>query len=368
MRPIAICPVPAALAATLMLSGCAPATMRVDTMPVACENGPTSAAVTWIEPERARDRAILAAWCGAVGRVHTHRPSPEAPAVALAAVSSSASGTATARTAPARASGNEGGGVVTGNRPLIIVSWNTGVGQGRLVEFVSSLRAAEQDTDLVVLVQEAYRAGEVPAVCTDGTRRATRIRPPPGALPIDEAAAALDMHALYVPSMRNGRDCSELPHEDRGNAILSTLPLDEAAAIELPHAQQRRVAVAATIRSGTRVIRVVSVHFDTWRGRRRQAKGLVDGLRRLPARDAVIIGGDFNQVGFGAGVRHLRRHFTEARCGGGATHAFPAFRLDRLFTSGLDAAVRCTTADDAHGSDHWPLIVRLDPPAKSIPD
>lgn len=348
MRPIAFHPGFLLIAWALTFAACAPVKMRIDAMPVACEHGSGGEAITWIEPERARDRASLAAWCGAVGGAVVSR----AVAPEQLAPSSMAVGAETAAVP----------------RPLVVVSWNTGVGQGRLVEFVDALRATEKAADVVILIQEAYRAGDVPAACGDDTRRAKRLRPRPGRVPIDEAAAALGMHALYVPSMRNGRDCGELPREDRGNAILSTLPLDEATAIELPHAQQRRVAVAATIRSGPRAIRVVSVHLDTWRGRRRQAMGLVEGLGRLPARDAVIIGGDFNQVGFAAGVRHMRRHFTEARCGGGATHGFPAFRLDRVFTRGLGSAVRCTTVDDAYGSDHWPLIARLDPAVKSIPD
>ena len=47
--------------------------------------------------------------------------------------------------------------------------------------------------------------------------------------------------------MRNGRPPQT--DEDRGNAILSTEPLADLTAIELPFEQQRRVAVAATLRS-----------------------------------------------------------------------------------------------------------------------
>ncbi|NIP82602.1 MAG: hypothetical protein GWM90_26635, partial [Gemmatimonadetes bacterium] len=36
-----------------------------------------------------------------------------------------------------------------------------------------------------------------------------------------EAAERLGLAVVYVPGMRNGE------HEDRGNAILSTLPLDD---------------------------------------------------------------------------------------------------------------------------------------------
>ena len=46
--------------------------------------------------------------------------------------------------------------------------------------------------------------------------------------------------------MRNG-NTSENPASDRGSAILSTLPLSEPIAVELPGERQRRVAIIATI-------------------------------------------------------------------------------------------------------------------------
>ncbi|MEN3339278.1 MAG: hypothetical protein V7647_2954, partial [Acidobacteriota bacterium] len=61
---------------------------------------------------------------------------------------------------------------------------------------------------------------------------------------IEPVAAALGLSLYYVPSMRNG---GAAPHEDRGNAILSSLPLTDLAAYELPFERQRRVALGATI-------------------------------------------------------------------------------------------------------------------------
>ena len=76
---------------------------------------------------------------------------------------------------------------------------------------------------------------------------------------------------VYVPSMRNGGLTSK---QDRGNAILSSLPLDELSAIELPFERQRRVAIAATVAGHTRAgtpwsLRVASVHLDNLGGVRR---------------------------------------------------------------------------------------------------
>ena len=68
---------------------------------------------------------------------------------------------------------------------------------------------------------------------------------------------------FYVPSARNGPNEPGQVPEDKGNAILSTLPLADLAAIELPFESGRKVAVVATIPgpSGER-IRVASVHLD----------------------------------------------------------------------------------------------------------
>src|SRR4029078_10443630 len=96
------------------------------------------------------------------------------------------------------------------------------------------------------------------------------------------AADALGLSLLYVPSMRNGRAA-----EDRGNAILATMRLDDLEAIELPLDRQRGVAIAATIRLRARrpiTLRIVSTHFTNvvghhlWLfsepGRIRQARAL----------------------------------------------------------------------------------------------
>ena len=66
----------------------------------------------------------------------------------------------------------------------------------------------------------------------------------PDTLDIDDHAATLGLSMLYVPSMRNGPEL----REDRGNAIISTEPLLDPFALELPLARQRRVALGAAIR------------------------------------------------------------------------------------------------------------------------
>src|SRR5205823_6419677 len=110
---------------------------------------------------------------------------------------------------------------------------------------------------------------------------------------------------------------SGLP-EDRGMAILSTLPLSDLQVIELPFERQRRIALSVTLSGRTSAraawrLRAANVQLDTslaWtRGgpiaaRRRQAEALIEALAAEDRDDAVqagrdatlpiVLGGDFN--------------------------------------------------------------------------
>lgn len=94
----------------------------------------------------------------------------------------------------------------------------------------------------VLLLQEVHRAGpQVPPTESESVPRRIAANPPGGArVDIVEAARRLALELFYVPSMANGWESA--PAEERGNAILSSLPLADLAAI--PYEAQRRVAVA----------------------------------------------------------------------------------------------------------------------------
>ena len=234
--------------------------------------------------------------------------------------------------------------------------------------------------DFVVLLQEAFRAGdEVPSVLPLGFRPPSRIA---AAMPghtregVRTIAARYRVSVLYVPSMRNGGIVR--PVEDRGNAILSTLPLENAAAIELPIERQRRVAVAATVRGRRRdgsawTLRLVDVHLDTaisllhggpFGARRRQAEALVAAIG--PSDLPTVAAGDFNTWG-GAGepaLAVMRRAFPASAAD--ATQTRPTFAgplgfratLDHVFARGV-TTVELRRLDDRFGSDHFPVIVEL---------
>ena len=111
---------------------------------------------------------------------------------------------------------------------LVVLSWNVWIGRGRVSDLVGRIRPGPEAA-LIILLQEAYRADHsVPARSSGraGRDHLTRARPQED---IADAARRLGLNLRYVPSMRNGGERS-----DRGNAILSTLPLETTSAVELP--------------------------------------------------------------------------------------------------------------------------------------
>jgi endonuclease/exonuclease/phosphatase family metal-dependent hydrolase len=273
--------------------------------------------------------------------------------------------------------------VTTDSPPSVaVVSWNVHGDAGDVAGLVRSIRQQDRrgsaSSDLVLLLQEVVRRGDdVPDAVPPGARIADPLpRRSRSASGLRELAASLGMNLAYVPSMRNGR-----AREDRGNAVLSTLPFDRIDAFELPLGRQRRVGVAVTVRTGSPLrpqLRLVSVHFDTavlpFRGgpaqwRRRQARAVIAalGVENVP----TIVGGDLNTwwADDEPAVRELRRAYPEAveprRLA--RTWRGPAGtdnRLDYLFAGGWGEAVEVSRLRDRFGSDHHPLIARLRLPSE----
>jgi endonuclease/exonuclease/phosphatase family metal-dependent hydrolase len=262
-------------------------------------------------------------------------------------------------------------------RQLLLVSWNTALGAGDIVRFVTELEKSAPGTPLVLLLQEVYRGGpEVPSALSASALFASRlrgVRADGGRDEIESIASTLAMSAYYVPSMRNGSPL--LSDEDRGNAILSTLPLADLSAFELPFERQRRVAVAATVSGIDRhaapwSLRIVSAHLDNMAGpkrlwlaaefgRVRQTRGL---LSQFANANPIVLGGDFNTwFGF------ADRAFMEAAKAFPQTHVTDRratfrglLRLDHLFFRLPDGwKAEFHRADNDYGSDHYPLVARI---------
>jgi endonuclease/exonuclease/phosphatase family metal-dependent hydrolase len=290
---------------------------------------PVTTEARWLSPSDPESRNRLRSWCDAVGPVVVHDP------------------------APAQAAHT--------NDSVILVSWNMAVGKGDLVTLIEELRREHPHADIILLLQEAYRSETPPSVCPPGSTRAKSIGQPrpPGREDVVSIAERTGMYAVYAPSMRNGHDCAAEPREDRGNAILSTLPLFDVAIVELPFSQQRRVAVAARAHVSGHDTGLVSVHFDTRHGHGSAAAAIVQSVSLLGWQPNVVIAGDLNSyLPFDRGIAHMRSHFTELNCGRGPTHDNDA-RLDHIFIGRQDAPFPCRTGTERYGSGDSPVIATV---------
>jgi endonuclease/exonuclease/phosphatase family metal-dependent hydrolase len=311
--------------------------------------------IGWVLPEAASDRSELAAWCSPVG-------------------------------GPVVIPGDEEDTAYVDS--IAIVSWNVHVGGGDVSRLVDELRAGGLSggrpvRDFVLLLQEVHRASaELPAASVGRVPARVEEYPPTGErLDVVALARRQGLALFYVPSMRNGR-VDGARAEDRGNAILSTLPLSDLEAIELPREAQRRVAIAVSIRGrasdGTPWrLRLANAHLDTrsvgtrlWAsfgaGRLRQARAIADVL---PTDLPVVLGGDLNTWSLPFledALPALRARFPQTP----APLEVHTFSSGPLLSRTLDHfffrlpegwAARYVRLDDRHGSDHHPLLAWVRP-------
>jgi endonuclease/exonuclease/phosphatase family metal-dependent hydrolase len=241
------------------------------------------------------------------------------------------------------------------------------VGNGDVRRFVSDLRAGRHTNgrrvdQYVLMLQEAVRTDGVPPFAA-GAAGANYIGTHSGAGSIDivDIAHELGLSLIYVPSMRNGKSAAD-PQQDRGNAILSTIPLSDPLAVELPGERQRRVVIiakAATVSVGVIHLdalggwtRRLGVFWTPWQ-RDVQVRSIQPRLPEGP----LVIGADLN-TWHGRdelAVRFLDRvandtHVSIDRTGLGLRV------LDYLFFRiGPNRRAHYRQLDDAYGSDHRPL-------------
>jgi endonuclease/exonuclease/phosphatase family metal-dependent hydrolase len=272
---------------------------------------------------------------------------------------------------------------------LVVMTWNAHLAEGELADLIARLRDGSL-TDgrpvrrFVLLIQEVFRRGaDVPAFASD-SRSAYAIKArDPEAPDARGRAEVLGLSMLYVPSMRNGAEILE----DRGNAIVSTEPLVDPFALELPLERQRRVVVGATILvsvSGVSLpLNLVNVHFEplsspatlwVFRNPRQRQVAAVLELLRSPrfepsTRSAgTVLGGDFNTIQ--GGIEEVA--YLHARTWGHSlldeddrsTHRLG--RIDYLFfrlAAGWTG--RTSRVDDKFGSDHHPVLGRFAPRAQT---
>jgi endonuclease/exonuclease/phosphatase family metal-dependent hydrolase len=262
---------------------------------------------------------------------------------------------------------------------VVVMSWNAHLAEGELRGLIEKLRSGALTdgrpvSHFVLLVHELYRRGDDVPAFDARDRSAFAIRPrDPDAFDVDDHAAALGLSILYVPSMRNGPEL----REDRGNAIISTEPLLDPFALELPLARQRRVALGAAVQvqtaEGPKRLEVIDAHLEPlsspktlWvfkNPRAGQVRAILNVLETPRyAADAVagvVLGGDFNTVRSGASedAYHLARAWSTSLAREDARNTHMMGRLDYLFFrlgSGWTASTR--RLDERFGSDHYPVV------------
>jgi endonuclease/exonuclease/phosphatase family metal-dependent hydrolase len=299
--------------------------------------------IQWFAPEDAGNRARLDSWCSGVGAPAVHRQALD-----------------------------DGSGGVT-LLDVTFVSWNVHVGNGNLGAFVDDLRAGvltggRPVHHFVLMLQEAVRTEGVPAFGS-GASGAARIKANArAAIDIVEECRTLGLSLVYVPSMRNGNSADE-DAADRGSAILSTLPLVNPTAIELPGERQRRVVVMAQLASvfdSGSAVSVGVIHLDalgalsrlwlfgtTW-----MRELQMQSIKGLLPEGTLVLGADLN-TWHGTSepvVRSLERLFADTpvtlkRQGLGLRV------LDYMFfRAGTNRTARYQQVAESYGSDHRPLI------------
>ena len=333
----------------LGLVGCGPA-FQGAIEPEAAHCRATNHPVEWRVPADGATRAELDRWCRAVGP----------PLLEQAAVPDT-----------------------LGIDSLLFVTWNAHVGGGDLNGLVEAVRAGRLTggkpvRHFVILLQEVFREDDsIPPLTQDMAYPGLIEGEPLGGTRTDiEAWAEANpaVSVFYAPSMRNGAANAAGSHEDRGNALISTLPLLEPTAYEMPVQRQRRVAAGAFIEGRTRDgedwrMHVVSVHLENRpagmknpeRARLEQTEWL---LSVLPEADNAVLGGDLNTWLRGPEeiniVRVAERYpDTPAQPAGPTYEQVGVLRmhLDYLFFRLADADARdYRRLPSQHGSDHYPLL------------
>jgi endonuclease/exonuclease/phosphatase family metal-dependent hydrolase len=159
---------------------------------------------------------------------------------------------------------------------------------------------------------------------------------------------------------------------DTGVALLSRLPLADAARIELPWDEcpwRPQLAVSASVPFGGRRLHVFNAHIDTHaaiEGQLEQHRTVIALADRLGESEASVLLGDFNTLDDEA--RRAARDLLESR---GYTTPMPTNtptwrsgplrrHFDWVFTRGA-RVTRWGVARVRGVSDHWPVWVELEP-------
>jgi endonuclease/exonuclease/phosphatase family metal-dependent hydrolase len=144
-----------------------------------------------------------------------------------------------------------------------------------------------------------------------------------------------------------------------GVALLSRLPIVEAARIDLPsdNAFEPRVAVDAHLCAGDVRLRVASLHADIYPWSAKQNADFLAAHLQESAGEGVVIGGDLNETPEGGGPAAFRaRGFKDASAD---APTFADRRIDYVFVDEALQQVEQTFVPESDASDHRPLVVDI---------
>jgi endonuclease/exonuclease/phosphatase family metal-dependent hydrolase len=229
---------------------------------------------------------------------------------------------------------------------LTLVTWNIHSGVGTdgvfsLERIASVLREIAPD---VIALQEV---GDF----RDKTARADHA---------EHLARLLDRNLAFGPNLTRGA-------RPYGNALLTRFPIRHHRNDDLSY---KRAEPRGALRCDLEIapgelLHVVSVHLGLGpRERKAQEKLLLETeLLRGPARDPVVLCGDWNYLGTGRVASFAARGLDDAALSLGSAQRtcpspLPVFRFDRVFTNALvtPLAVR---VHETRASDHLPLVFRF---------
>lgn len=270
---------------------------------------------------------------------------------------------------------------------LTVVSWNVDIGGGDVLSFVESelgltcmgleSELAPDSPHFALLVQEAFRrSNEIPDAPAGSTlpRAVAESTRPGERLDVVAVAERCGLSLVYAAAARNGSEARDGLREDKGVAILATLPLEDVFFIELPYEAARRVAVGATVRDATGSrLRLANLHLISMAGpsralttgngsRLRQGLAVGDALDQAEAGGepvATLLAGDFNTWSSReTTLLRLREQFPDSPPAlGVATHG--SFPTDHLLFRGSDDVVLVEGSyirlDGSYSSDHYPI-------------
>lgn len=166
--------------------------------------------------------------------------------------------------------------------------------------------------------------------------------------------------------------------EETGVAILSPYRLTDVVRLVLPHegpGGRRRAGIGATLRIGSHLIRVYSVHSETRisvQKKRDQLEAALIDLKKYPRVTGVVVVGDFNTLEPQA-IGNTTELFTDA----GFETPFPnhmktwrtlfiELKLDWVWLRGL-RPIDYGIDKKVKYSDHFPLWVRINLDGKAAP-